>query len=60
MSENEKKICPVCGTPMEPSNLDGTFRLDGSVDLSGWKCPKCSAIKPESTAKSDADSKPNA
>ena len=41
MSENSK--CPKCGTPMVPSKLDNSFNLDGTTNLSGLKCPKCSA-----------------
>lgn len=53
MSENTAKLCPVCGTPMEQSKLDGSFRLDGSANLGGWVCPKCTqsanSSKPDDT-----------
>lgn len=37
----EKHICPKCGTPMEPQNLNGSFCLDGTSDMSGYYCPNC-------------------
>lgn len=35
MAVTESPKCPVCGTPMVPSKMDGSFKLDGSTTLGG-------------------------
>lgn len=41
MTEEKRPTCPKCGSVMVPTHLDGTFKLDGSTDLSGYYCPNC-------------------
>lgn len=49
MSNKEVKLCPVCGTPMKPAKLDGSFKLNGKVRLGGLYCPKCVETDSNST-----------
>ena len=42
MAVTESPKCPVCGTPMVPSKMDGAFKFNGTVRFDGLMCPKCS------------------
>ena len=41
MESTKEHICPKCGAVMVKTPLDGTHKLDGSIDLSGYYCPEC-------------------
>lgn len=41
-NNNTPKVCSTCGTTLVEVTLDGSFSLDGSQDLSAFKCPNCS------------------
>ena len=47
----EQHICPKCGAVMVKALLDGTHKLDGSIDFSGYYCPECA--KNDSTETKD-------
>ena len=38
---DEAPVCPKCGNAMKPALLDGSLKLDGSFNLSGFYCPLC-------------------
>ena len=46
MAVTESPKCPVCGTPMVPSKMDGAFKFNGTVRFDGLMCPKCSQDAP--------------
>lgn len=43
-SDSQKELCDKCGAEMVLGLMDGSLRLDGSANLSGYVCPKCSRI----------------
>lgn len=47
MSDKEIHICKKCGATKLKAKMDGTFRFDGSIDMSGYYCPNCSKKKSE-------------
>lgn len=52
---NEAPICPKCGNVMKPALLDGSLKLDGSFNLSGFYCPNCVADDNSNNAKASKE-----
>ena len=53
MTEEKHPTCPKCKSVMIPTHLDGTFKLDGSTDLSGYYCPNCEKSEDVHESKND-------
>lgn len=52
---NEAPVCPKCGSIMKPVPLDGSLKLDGSFNLSGFYCPVCVKFNNAGNAKASKE-----